>query len=494
MRYRCYLLFALVIFLCAVSVSAQFRVQVKFGEIANLTYQLDCVADTPVNCSRENFRELWKREFLRTEVDRRMIKEWTRLREFYSKSVQLSEEKEKNFASIDLFDKIRIAGLQANDASDYATRLDLLTIPSDRRMFETIVRHFQPPFAVWWRREAAATGGEFARRTEILLRSAKIADPLRQIYYFYQPVLPADYEITFNLFYLPDFVREPSGGQQLENYSLMEFRPKERPEQRIDVAVHELCHFFYDNIKPESRVKLEKAFQNSNRASAIPAYNLLNEALAAAFGNGIVAETVTPPAEYAKYVASPRSFYNNPAIDRAAKAVLPLAEGWLKNGKTLDDADFAASYIAALEKSFGGELLAPKLYLSEMFLFVDAKLGGTIRRDARRILETTSFYASEGDLSDEGALDEYENQPRLNALFVVRPDSIAKLAARKIISETQAKQIKNASDAHRAVLFGTTRAAFTYVYIIVAEDALAANKSIENLARAKQFQGIYKEQ
>ncbi len=482
----------LIIVLCAAfSVSAQFQVRVKFGEIANLTYQLDCVADLPINCSRENFRELWKKEFLKNEADRRMIKEWTRLREFYSKGVQLSNENDKNSASIDLFDKIRIAGWQANDANDYATRLDLLTIPSDRRMFEAVVRHFQPAFNRWWQREAAKSGEVFAKQTEALLRSAKIAETMRRIFYFYQPILPADYEISFNLFYLPDLVKEPSGGQQLENYSLMEFRPKERPEQRIDVAVHELSHFFYDSIKPESRVKLEKVFQSSTRASAIPAYNLLNEALAAAFGNGIVAREVTPPADFEEYVASPGSFYNNPAIDRAAKAVLPLADDWLKNQKTIDDADFAAQYIAALEKAFGEELLAPKLYLSEMFLLIDAKLGGTIRRDARRILEAASFYSNEGDLADENIFDEYENQPRLNALLIVRPESVSKLVARKIISAAQAQQVQTEFQSKKSVLFGTTRAPLTYVYIIVAEDAAAASKSMEKLARAKQFQGIY---
>ena len=44
MKLKQYLFFSLfVIFLASTTAKAQFRVVVKFGEIANLTYQLDCV-------------------------------------------------------------------------------------------------------------------------------------------------------------------------------------------------------------------------------------------------------------------------------------------------------------------------------------------------------------------------------------------------------------------------------------------------------------------
>ncbi|HLM59529.1 MAG TPA: hypothetical protein VK308_01875, partial [Pyrinomonadaceae bacterium] len=286
---------------------------------------------------------------------------------------------------------------------------------------------------------------------------------------------------------------EPSGGQQLQNYSLMEFKPKEKPEQRIDVAVHELCHFFYDNMKPGNRAELERKFFAANRASAIPAYNLINEALATAFGNGIIARSVTPTAQFEKYAARKNSFYNNDAIDRAAKAILPMLDEQLKNKRTINDAGFVKDYISALEKAFGEDLLRPKLYLSEMFLFMDDKYSVSIRRAARRILETASFYASEGIWTDENILDDYENRPRLNSVFIVHPDNIEQLSENKIISEAQAKQIQNEYDAKRQVLFSTERAPFTYVYIVVGENSDAAKKLIEKLANAKQFRGIYKE-
>jgi hypothetical protein len=488
------IIFALFLIFNSVTVDAQVQVRVKFNEIANLTYQLDCVGDLPVNCSRGNLGELWKREFLKTNQDREMLKEWARLRDRYNKTVELTEKNgEKSYLS--MFDKIRIAGFQANSVDDYVSLLDLLTNPSDRLSFERVIRYFQPKFNVWWKLETVKCGDGFTKQTDVLLRSPKISQQIKQFYNFYSPELPADYEISFNLFYIPDFVKESSGGQQLQNYSLMEFKPKEKPEQRIDVVVHELCHFFFENMKSSDKARLAQNFYSTNRAAAIPAFNLLNETLAAAFGNGMIARTVTPKEKFEQYVAAKQSFYNNDAIDRAAKASLSMLDRWLENEKSIADADFVNQYITVLERAFGEDLIKPKLYLSELFLFVDGdyKSNGSLRRGTRKTLEVASFYNVEGTFKEEN-LAEFRNNARLNSLFIIHPNNIKELAANKIISETEANQIQKEFDAKREVLFNKERAPFTYVYIVAAKDVAGAIKMVEKLTNAKQFFGVYKEQ
>jgi hypothetical protein len=489
---RNFFLFFLLFFV-SIAANAQIQVRVKFNEIPNLTYQLDCVADLPVNCSRANLGELWKREFLKTEQDRSMLKEWAQIRSNYDKTVEIGENKEGN-SYLNLFEKIRIAGFQANNISDYVARLDLLTNPSDRNSFERVIRHFQPKFQNWWQREASKPGGEFADQTGALLNSPKISGQIKQFYKFYSPELPADYEISFNLFYIPDFVKEPSSGQQLQNYSLMEFKPKEKPEQRIDIVIHELCHFFFESMKAKDKAKLRENFYAQKRAAAIPAFNLLNEALASAFGNGMIARIVTPKDKFEQYVTAKQSFYNNDSIDRAAKASLAWLDGWLGNQKSITDSGFAAEYISNLERAFGEDLIKPKLYLSELFLFVDEdyKSEGALRRGARKILEAASYYTVEGKLSDKN-LAEFRKNERLNSLFIIRPENVKELVANKIISETEANRIQQGLDTRGEVLFNKERAPFTYVYIVTAKDVAGANKTVEKLANSKQFFGVYKE-
>ncbi len=472
---------------------AQIQVRVKFGEISNLTYQLDCVGDILSHCSRSNLEELWNREFLKTDDDRKMLKEWTRLRKLYSQDVQISEKNDAVTRNLSLDEKVRIAGFQAETPEDYAVRLDLLTAPSDRVAFERVINYFQPHFQNWWESEASKNGGGFAGKMENLLHSQQISGQIKQFYDFYAADLSPDYKLVFNLFYIPNTIKEPTGGQQIQNYSLMEFKPSESPAQRIDVAVHELNHFFYASRKAENAENLRESFYKTNRAGAIPAYNLLNETLATAFGNGMIARSVTPPEEFKKYAAAKRSFYNNDAIDRAAKAILPWLDTWLENKKTISDKQFAAEYVSLLEKEFGEDLTAPKLYLSEMFLFVDEnfKSDGAIRRSVRQTLRPASFYASEGTLNKEN-LEPFTNNSRLNSLFIIRPETVKALLADKIITKAEAELITKQLTADGKILFSKQRAKYTYVYIAVAENTDEAQKLIEKLANAKQFDGIYK--
>lgn len=481
---------ALLFLLASGIAQAQFQVRVRFGEIPNLTYQLDCVSDQPISCSEGNFRELWNREFLKSDEDRRMIEDWKRLRETYAQDFKLTDGDGNNYF-VSIFEKLRIAGLQSESVADYSRRLDLLTAPVDRDSFERIVRHFQPRFNDWWRREAVKSGDEFARQTDLLLRSPRIAVPLRQFYAFYAPVLPENYELTFNLFYIPDYVREPTNGQQIQNYSIAEFQAKERPEERIDVIVHELSHFLFENMSSDNEEALRKRFYDLNRASAIPAYNLLNESLATTFGNGIISRSVTPAAQFSRYAGTPKSFYNNEAIDRAAKVNLLWMDDWLKNGRTINDPAFVEQYVSNLEKSFGADLEKPKLYLSEMFLMVDEKIG-SLRREVRQKLEVASFYASEGSWNEDNLLENYTSNPQLNALFIAHSDNIGELVKKKIINESQAKEIADELKTNGEVLYNSERGKFTYNYIIVTDRRERALKLVEQLARAKQFKGIYK--
>jgi hypothetical protein len=129
-----------------------------------------------------------------------------------------------------------------------------------------------------------------------------------------------------------------------------------------------------------------------------------------------------------------------------------------------------------------------------MFLFVDKKYGGSLRRSVRRVLEPASLYASEGALGDAGILESFNGQPQLNSVFIVHHDNIDELSRQKIIIEEQSKRIQTEFDEKGAVLFAAERAApFTYVFVIAAKDSDAAMKLVEKLAGAKRFQGVYRD-
>lgn len=478
-------------------VHAQIDVRVGFDVIPNLTYQLDCVSDLSISCSEANFRELWKREFLKTPRDREMLEEWRRVRIRYSSDIEPQHAIDTPLpirgGYVNLFAKARIAGLQASDLDDYGARLDLLTTPADRATLERIVRHFHQPFVRWWQSEARERGAKFVGEVGALLRSPGIAEQLRRFRSFYAAALPPGYQVKLALLYRPNLVRESTNGEQLEGYSLAEFLAEERPEDRLDVVIHELCHFLYWSAPPAEIANLQQRFLDTRRATAMPAYNLLNETLATAFGQGMIARDLKPKERWEKYRATKLSFYTKESLDRSAKALLPWLDAWLASGKTLHDESFVAEYISQLEKEFGELLTAPKLNLNEMILVADNKYGTTLRHGVRSALEVSSSYSSEGAWTEPNFLDDYKNKPRLPAIFIVHPDNIAKLNEREIVPAADARRIADEYKTKGSVLYAAERAPFTYVYLLVAKDAAGINDLIGKLARADAFRGVYTE-
>lgn len=478
------------------AVAVEVSPAVKFSPITNLVYQLDCVSGDLIHCSDRTYGDLWEKEFLRNEEDRALLRKWREWMERYQAQARIGDPKAPpisgRFNGVELATKARIAAFQAKDMSDYFSRLDLVLVPKDRIAVETVIRHFHPRFEAWWKREALKRGASFARQTKSLLESPAILKKIDQFYRFYEVDLPKNYEVSFNLIYRPANKKESTSGQQIENYSVVEFLPTEKPEERIDVVLHELCHFFLDNGKDEKALALRKGFAENGGPSAIAAYNLLNEGLATAFGNGMIARLYMKNERWQKYLAEEQSFYNDFFVDRAAKTVLPWLGEWLEAGKSLYDERFVKTYVSSLEAAMGEKLTAPKMLLKEMVLVVDARYGGKFRDHVRRSFSASSMYTSEGHWQDEQMLRVYTENADLNALIVVHPDNFQRLNEGKILSEESVSQLKSAFKESKRAVYSFKSTPSRTVYVVAAPAYDEALKLIEKLASLERsFDGAW---
>lgn len=491
------LLILIFIFLCLNNISAQsqpFRFVVNFEAFTNLTYQLDCLTNFNY-CHQEDFAALWKQEFLKDDADKTMLENWRKIRGRYQKTFEVENDLkfplDRRATSTNLSDKIQIGGFQAKNLDEYLTRLDLLVVPREREEFAKVIRHFQPKFSEWWAREAKEKGVAFAKKTEELLDSQLIKENTAKFYNFYQPSLPTNYLVTFDLMFRPNLVKAGSSGYSMENHLVVEFFPTENPKNRIDVVLHEFCHFLFNSITPEKHIELQNIFLKSGRVSAVPAFSLLDEGLASAFGNGIIVRAIAKPEIWQKYLATEMSFYGNPNIDKAGKTILPVVDDWLsKNGK-LNDENFVKTYLDAIEKAFGNKLTTPTLYLGQSFVFMDGKFDQSLRRSIRQTLHIASLYSESGDLA-KTELKDYFDSPNLSSVFIVQPTSMNQLVSRKIISDKDLKEIQKIYKAEKKALFSFKRNENAYTFIVVAENDESAKQLIQDLANApKSFVGKF---
>lgn len=473
---------------------------VHFTPLANLTYQLDCVSGVQIPCSRENLAMLWTREFLRTAEDSAMVAEWARIRTRYETEIAPQADEDApalplvgRYEAVGIGESMRVAGLQATSLADYGQRMQLLALPDDAARLRTLAAYFLPRFDAWWQREAVPAGSPFATRVGELLRDPRIAGRIAQFARFYGVAFAPGESIEFSLLYRPSLVDEGTSGQQIGARSLVEFVAGERPEDRMDVVIHELCHYLLSRLPRERLAAVEASFvarAAAGHASAPAAYNLLNEALATTLGNGVLMRGFMEPAAYDAMIATERSLYNNPWIDGAAKATLPWIESWLDEGRAIDDPEFAPRFVAALDGAFGTTLQAPGGYLTRAVVVLD-EFDPSLRTGIRRILRPSSFYMGQSACCDEGMLADYRSKPGLNAVLVVLPGHLPALAEQEVVTRALADSIQARARADGGAIYAFRRSPTAFTYVVAAPSAERAEALLRQLVAAPTlFEGF----
>lgn len=115
---------------------------------------------------------------------------------------------------------------------------------------------------------------------------------------------------------------------------VVEVRDGDTPSRRADVVVHELAHLLYERAGLEDEPLIYRAFFTPSLPTAAQGWDLLNEGLATAIGQGVLQELVNPK-EFADSLIKSNSWYVNSDIDAFAKAVFPLVKAAMAQKQTL---------------------------------------------------------------------------------------------------------------------------------------------------------------
>ena len=359
--------------------NAKIKVDIRVSPLANLIYQMDCIQGPEISCGHPDFEKLWEQEFIKSVTDKEVLEDWGRLRLEYAVPPKFKESKKgEEWLTV----KLRLASFQAIDRTDYLRRLDLVLTPEDRRRASKVVDYFYPRFEKWWRHYAQKKSLAVARELNTYLGNSVVKHRLVEFAKFYRSDLPKDFTVPLHLIFRPELVAENGWGERISGpYSVTEIRTSKNSNDAFGVVIHELCHFFYRAGSKTSLDNLRSEFIKGRGLEAVGGYNLINEALASAFGNGMIKKAIYGPEEWNSYYASKNSFYAVENIDLTAKAIMPWLENWLDEGKTLYDPDFISQFLAITKKAVGEKLLEPRQLLNEMMLISDGFDQKKIRRE-----------------------------------------------------------------------------------------------------------------
>jgi hypothetical protein len=294
----------------------------RASRAANLLYALDC-ASGMTRCSRDAYEE----GFAPLDgTDRAALRSWKDLHARYSGNV-VSDE----------------------NVADALDRMAIFLEPADVGRAQQVIHRFTERFEKQWRArhdELAAKVDAFAA----LMSRPDVIAIVESVARFYEPDLPEGTRETIELVARPKY---PGGdfGEQLADHALVETRIEEHAEDRIDVVLHELFHRWFASAPSAKKRALAEAFASSSDPMARAAYGLLNESLAAAFGNGFIQRAVNRK-EFDKRMGYALGIYHDRYIDPTVKALLPPLETYLASGKTLYDPEFLEMYLRVVSSTF----------------------------------------------------------------------------------------------------------------------------------------------
>jgi hypothetical protein len=388
-------------------------------------------------------------------------------------------------------DKMRVASWEAQDVPDLERRLAAVMRPSDAAQYAAAVAHFWPryraavaPFTRALEAQAAAS--------DALVRTPAMDALIQQAFRFYAPALQGEVPLVVHLVPRPRAPHEPQQGgvatraTVVERHAMVEAVADERPEERVDVVLHELFHFFLEQRTNAQHAALLKAFADSGDPQAMGLYAIMDEALAAALGNGLVLEAARGPEVARKAWAREGGLYNEFFIDRVGTALIGLLRTWLAEGTVLGPAVVPA-YLAAAREALGTRVDAIPLLLKSRNILYRHPGQQSVARAINRV-----FRGISTDVEPDRPVFASERHRLLSAVVVARPADLEGWKAHPgVVGAATLGLGAKAVVGARAVVVGERRSPQADTYLVVChEDADCLTAWKMAVERDHRFEGV----
>ncbi len=471
------------------------------SKTSNLVHQINCLAD--INCNDSgNYQNLWKDSpelGLKTEDDAQLAK-WRELYRKYNGEIAVQSEQQNNAKlayplsagnndKISLNNRLRIAALNSTNWEEYRRAVELLVLPKDAHEFVAVVRHFSSRFDEWWQKSNSEKFlNERGKQYIASIEKHQLLELTEKAAVFYEAQIPESYQVGFHLLFRP--ANDSVFGEQIENHALIEVREKESLEEKIPVVIHELAHHLFRLAPLRQQEKLLGSFLGANQIYSLAAYNLLDEALATAIGNGLVAKRLMSEKDFAAYKERPNSFYIDDAVDRAGKAVFPLVEQRINQNSSLYAGDFAPEYLELIGTAFGEEINSPLLALKTLTIISNPELRPVAQK--LRNIVFPGNYSRFSPFNAENGWDFIKQNSELSPIIIVQKNELQQLKPQqRVLSAADIEKIGKVAAGKNNFVYGARRSPKATAYVFVGTDVPALEKLVEEFFKRKTgFDGV----
>lgn len=235
---------------------------------------------------------------------------------------------------------------------------------------------------------------------------------------FYGSTWSTEIPFTVSLYAIPGSAGNTTASPYTNSLALAVLTEEVDHEMRMGVAIHEICHMLYKEQPLNKQWDFDSVFVKSRSRYARYAYSYFDEALATACGNGWAYKQLHGAVDTGEW-------YADKHINGFAKAIFPMVESYLTEGKEIDTS-FAKKAIDVFAKTFPQAPYEFENLLNTVNIFTDAAAHSEyseIFADVSRSFRLTSANGSY-PISDPQTLQQITSADG-TLLFIVHTDHAA---------------------------------------------------------------------
>jgi hypothetical protein len=452
----------------------------------NLVYHLDCITGVAL-CAQVIYRELWS-TFAMSGEDEAALATWKTVRGRLAGELRVVDPRPHPQPLLaparvfDLAERQRIVGLRARTPAEYQATIALLSTDADARELRPIVDRFAPRFLRWWQERGFAAGSTSYDGFTKLLADPFLDATIQKAAQFYESDLPQGTTFQIHVLVQPASSRKLSVAYQLEGDTVVEAPEGERPEERIDVIAHELFHYFFFRMDPKRQAAMLESVCASDDPLSAVAFGMLDEAVAASLGNGVVAQHYEHPDAFARQRA--RGFIRYRAAGAIALEMFPSMQSFLDRGTTISSDEFLRAFNRATKATFTDGRPRPLDYLHSPVLIAD----GRFAAPAQRLKDASSagFPNLREFASLDGEAKSFVKEHPFISVAVLVPDATGVLESLGAAEQHRAS-VSSVAARSRGFVYALTRTAKSYAFVFVAGDPKTMDELVGRFADLAGF-------
>lgn len=197
-------------------------------------------------------------------------------------------------------------------------------------------------------------------------------------------------------------------------------------KELFSVMLHETYHIIYDEQSLEVKTAIDTYFKENKSPCSNYAYQLMNEALATALGNGYVYEKLDGKVDAGDW-------YNKKYINLIAKQIYPLVMEYIAQKKPMDK-NFIDSYIRIYETNFPNWINELDHIMTYRYVLTENESDLDV---IRRLFRYRSRSESENEIT-EMSIEKMKEMP-LTKIIIISKNSAEKIKLLK----SKFKELKN---------------------------------------------------